>query len=720
MKGLKKHKVICSLVIAIASVFLFCFNANAATIKVNGLDASQATVKGLQVSGAVSNIQYSWSIPDNENVADGDTAVFTLPNGFEVLQGFQGSVKAADGTVVGIVVINANSSTGTIKFNGTLTGKTQRQGTLQLWACKNRPSNTYQVNSPSLGPVTKFGRVVKDGLEVSGAVIPQGAKATNLATPSAAYDMTWYVLINPSGKSLKNVVITDHGSDTDFEIHAYQATVNGTTILGTNGIPCTPQQDYDTHTLTVNLGDINTPVLLTYYSSHFKTDTADIDTFNNEATVTSNGTVLGSTNAEVGWGITGTALYSNKPYVSSLSLSSSSKSLSSSSSSKSSSSSSKSLSCSSSNKSSSSSSKSLSSLSSKSSSSLKSLSSSSSKSSSSLKSVSSLSSSKSSSSSSKSVSSSSSSKSSSSSLKSVSSSSSSKSSSSSLKSVSSSSSSKSSSAGSKSVSSSSSKSSSSSSSSKSSSAGSKGVSSSSSKSSSVSSKSLSSSSSSKSSSVSSKNVSSSSSKSSSASSKSVSSSSSSKSSSSLNGVSSSVKKSPAIKDSGNETLGNNNQSSKGSSASNSSSINNNLNNNQPAKGVSVSTSSTLQGQDESSKKTNSAKSSESSSSKSNVTPVGNLTSSSALSSSNRQPFSSSKGSSSQTLNDSGAVKKNNQGAVAKQLVSKSSVHNAGKKAASRSTKNGRLPQTGEVVSVIIVAAGVVLVALGVYGVKKMK
>lgn len=326
MKGLKKHKVICSLVIAIASVFLFCFNANAATIKVNGLDASQATVKGLQVSGAVSNIQYSWSIPDNENVADGDTAVFTLPNGFEILQGFQGSVKAADGTVVGTAVINANSSTGTIKFNGTLTGKTQRQGTLQLWACKNRPSNTYQVDSPSLGPVTKFGRIVEDGLGVRGAVIPQGSKATNFATPSAAYNMTWYVLINPSGKSLKNVVITDHGSDTDFEIHAYQATVNGTTISGTNGIPCTPQQDYDTHTLTVNLGDINTPVLLTYRSSHFKTDTADIDTFNNEATVTSNGTVLGSTNAEVGWGITGTASYSNKPYVSSSSSSNSSSS----------------------------------------------------------------------------------------------------------------------------------------------------------------------------------------------------------------------------------------------------------------------------------------------------------------------------------------------------------------------------------------------------------
>lgn len=344
MKGLRRHKVICSLVIAIASVFLFCFNANAATIKVNGLDASQATVKGLQVSGAVSNIQYSWSIPDNENVADGDTAVFTLPNGFEILQGFQGSVKAVDGTVVGTAVINANSSTGTIKFNGTLTGKTQRQGTLQLWACKNRPSNTYQVSSPSLGPVTKFGRVVEDGLEVSGAVIPQGSKATNFATSSAAYNMTWYVLINPSGKSLKNVVITDHGSDTDFEIHAYQATVNGTTISGTNGIPCTPRQDYDTHTLTVNLGDINTPVLLTYYSSHFKTDTADIDTFNNEATVTSNGTVLGSTNAEVGWGITGTASYSNKPYVSSSNSSSSSSSKSISNSSSKSSSSSESLS----------------------------------------------------------------------------------------------------------------------------------------------------------------------------------------------------------------------------------------------------------------------------------------------------------------------------------------------------------------------------------------
>lgn len=58
MKGLRRHKVICSLVIAIASVFLFCFNANAAAIKVNGLDASQATVKGLQVSGQfrISNI----------------------------------------------------------------------------------------------------------------------------------------------------------------------------------------------------------------------------------------------------------------------------------------------------------------------------------------------------------------------------------------------------------------------------------------------------------------------------------------------------------------------------------------------------------------------------------------------------------------------------------------------------------------------------------------
>ena len=131
MKKGKKRNLLIVIASAIVAVFIAvgaAIHANEITT-IKGLSGSDATVtnsQGQVVDPATLpadgwtgyNVNYNWSIPDNTNVANGDTATVTLPDGMVVNQDTTGVVKNSKGEVVGTVKFTKGSSTGTITFNG--------------------------------------------------------------------------------------------------------------------------------------------------------------------------------------------------------------------------------------------------------------------------------------------------------------------------------------------------------------------------------------------------------------------------------------------------------------------------------------------------------------------------------------------------------------------------------------------------------------------------
>lgn len=319
---MKKGKK-CSLLIVIASAIVAFFVAVGAAIHANeitsitGLSGSDATVtnsQGHEVNPADLpadgwtgyNVSYNWSIPDSTNVTDGDTATVTLPAGMVVNQDTTGVVKNSKGEVVGTVKFTKGSSTGTITFNGKLAGQYGKHGTLSVTAVKKVKSSA----STASGSATGGGTVNNNpdwGINKAGW-LDQGAEKNGV--PTKIY---WDIVINPQGKSLKDVKVTDtlgdgqtydNGSATfhSVEYHNGQESTETGTVPGTATV--------SGNTITFDLGNIDTPVEIEYETTITNINVNGGNLWSNKATVTTTTPNVkwsrSTDSATVNWGTGGT------------------------------------------------------------------------------------------------------------------------------------------------------------------------------------------------------------------------------------------------------------------------------------------------------------------------------------------------------------------------------------------------------------------------------
>ena len=235
--------------------FFFKSSVSAATIQVNGLNGDQAIItdsSGKTVSDTQGlneynyyQVKYNWSIPDSVIIKSGDTAQFTLPSNIRVRSTEAFNITDSQGQVVGRATIKAGSSTGTIAFtNVPSTFRYDRHGTLTFYGQGKTVPKT-NVNS---WMINKGGWVDNKTLDSKG-------------NPTQLY---WNVVLNPAGKKLTGVSFTDKPQKGQTiildSVEVYQ--VNSSNKLGKKLSPkITMNAD---GSMTIDLGDINTPIYIEY------------------------------------------------------------------------------------------------------------------------------------------------------------------------------------------------------------------------------------------------------------------------------------------------------------------------------------------------------------------------------------------------------------------------------------------------------------------------
>lgn len=244
------------MVLMIMSIpFFFKSSVSAATIQVNGLNGDQAIItdsSGKTVSDTQGLNEYNyyqvninWSIPDSVIIKSGDTAQFTLPSNIRVRSTEAFNITDSQGQVVGRATIKAGSSTGTIAFtNVPSTFRYDRHGTLTFYGQGKTVPKT-NVNS---WMINKGGWVDNKTLDSKG-------------NPTQLY---WNVVLNPAGKKLTGVLFTDKPQKGQTiildSVEVYQ--VNSSNKLGKKLSPkITMNAD---GSMTIDLGDINTPIYIEY------------------------------------------------------------------------------------------------------------------------------------------------------------------------------------------------------------------------------------------------------------------------------------------------------------------------------------------------------------------------------------------------------------------------------------------------------------------------
>ena len=244
------------MVLMIMSIpFFFKSSVSTATIQVNGLNGDQAIItdsSGKTVSDTQGlneynyyQVKYNWSIPDSVIIKSGDTAQFTLPSNIRVRSTEAFNITDSQGQVVGRATIKAGSSTGTIAFtNVPSTFRYDRHGTLTFYGQGKTVPKT-NVNS---WMINKGGWVDNKTLDSKG-------------NPTQLY---WNVVLNPAGKKLTGVSFTDKPQKGQTiisdSVEVYQ--VNSSNKLGKKlSSKITMNAD---GSMTIDLGDINTPIYIEY------------------------------------------------------------------------------------------------------------------------------------------------------------------------------------------------------------------------------------------------------------------------------------------------------------------------------------------------------------------------------------------------------------------------------------------------------------------------
>lgn len=318
MKGKKLKKVfVAALSVVFALVVGIGVKAYASQITtITGLSGSDATVTNSQgqkvdpskiVGDGYTgyNISYNWLIPDGTDVSNGDTATVTLPAGMKTNSATTGNVYDSKGQVVGTIKFDRGVTTGTITFNNPLHGLYGKKGTLTVTAVKE--SNSSGSNTTPTWEINKTGWIDKDS-EQNGV-------------PTKIY---WDVVVNPSGDSLKDVKVTD-------TIGSGQSYIDGSATFHTVSYSSTGESqrtgdfsgaaaNASGNSVTFDLGDIDQPVEIEYETQITSINKDAGNIWDNKAAVTANTSFGPNTKttdtATVNWGTGGTATgYKGKIFV---------------------------------------------------------------------------------------------------------------------------------------------------------------------------------------------------------------------------------------------------------------------------------------------------------------------------------------------------------------------------------------------------------------------
>lgn len=298
------------LTLLVGLILLRPISAHAATVTVNGLGETTVTVtdttgKTLPATTAFDKwinylATYNWSLPNGVPIANGDTAIVTLPSSLAASDDLNVDLINQDHQSVGTFVISAGALSGLITFNDLLSqDNTNRTGTLSFYVKgttgSNNTTNTWLIN--------KIGWIAaRDGHEV----------------PTL---LTWNVAFNSGSLNLGTATINDTmGPNQTYVPGSVQVATGAYDAQGNfvaDGGTLTPTVTVAGNQLTFDFSNVKTAVNMTYQVTPTVTGSSQVWT----NTAVLNGS---QTSAQIAWGGTGTSNGATDPTINGSSSSSSS------------------------------------------------------------------------------------------------------------------------------------------------------------------------------------------------------------------------------------------------------------------------------------------------------------------------------------------------------------------------------------------------------------
>lgn len=257
----RRFSIFAVIVIFILQIILPTVNIRAAGTDISGVapfitDVNITDANGNNLGDNINksseiHINFTWSVPDSENIGQGDFYTMQLPDQINIVAAIdQPLINPDNGSIVANMHIDTNGKV-TITFTDSLNGLKNRHGGFYV-DChfdKDKIGNTNPVyidfDIPAKGTITvgpyNFQQpdpsVVKDG-----------------SYDASTDEITWTITVNKEGVRLDNAVIQDDiGSGQEF----VDKSVNKTEYT----------YDASSKKLVVNLGNITTQQVITYKTS---------------------------------------------------------------------------------------------------------------------------------------------------------------------------------------------------------------------------------------------------------------------------------------------------------------------------------------------------------------------------------------------------------------------------------------------------------------------
>lgn len=296
-----KHRQIAH-IISIIVVFLATFTialfqtnqAKAVSVSISGADASSAVItdlNGKTVDHSTSlpdwqtvSLSYKWSIPNDVQIANGDTTTFTLPSNVKANTDLNIPITDSAGNSVGTFSITKDAQVGTLTFSKEYTTDTEnRQGTLQFYVCGTKADSSDQNFS-----VNKYGWI------------------SSYNSQDVPTQLTWNIALNSAGQKLTNVTLTDTlGADQAFVPNSVVANTgyysNGQ-FISTGTI--TPNVSISGNTMKISFAKIDSAINLIYLAQVTPDANSQNVSWNNDVSMTcdqGNG-VSTSSSHKIEWG----------------------------------------------------------------------------------------------------------------------------------------------------------------------------------------------------------------------------------------------------------------------------------------------------------------------------------------------------------------------------------------------------------------------------------
>lgn len=182
------------------------------TLKVDGSEITDASLIEIK-DGTQVALDFKWAVPDGTDIESGDWAEIALPDALDFLKDDNGSLLGPDydgdgnPDVVGTYTLDKATKKLKVVFNGALTGKNEKHGTvgfLVQFDLEEFTENTKQIIKFDKPIDKEFDITLKPGGEVS--------SISKFGKPDAAINaknVEWEIDVNTALGNIENAIVTD-------------------------------------------------------------------------------------------------------------------------------------------------------------------------------------------------------------------------------------------------------------------------------------------------------------------------------------------------------------------------------------------------------------------------------------------------------------------------------------------------------------------------------